>query len=116
MTENKAKGAQASDNTEKNREEVQEPQGAGITVSGISGTKTLRVGRVNKRPKDVTEDHSEGGDTASSSESSQSPASTTVSAAAVNKPSAETSEQQSSVPASAIPITSLGHTAAALSQ
>jgi len=59
MTENKAKGAQTPENTEKNREDIHEPQGAGITVSGISGTKTLRVGRVNKRPKDVVEDHSE---------------------------------------------------------
>lgn len=59
MTENKAKGAHASENTEKNHEEALEPQGAGITVSGISGTKTLRVGRVNKRPKEVSEEHTE---------------------------------------------------------
>jgi len=53
MTDHKATGAHAPENSEKNREDIQEPQGAGITVSGISGTKTLRVGRVNKRPKDV---------------------------------------------------------------
>jgi len=58
MTENKAKGAQAPENKDKKHEEIQEPQGAGITVSGISGTKTLRVGRVNKRSKEVSEDHS----------------------------------------------------------
>jgi translation initiation factor IF-2 len=54
MTDHKTKGAPAPENSEKSREDVQEPQGAGITVSGISGTKTLRVGRVNKRHKDAT--------------------------------------------------------------
>ena len=111
MTENKAKGAQASDNTEKNREEVQEPQGAGITVSGISGTKTLRVGRVNKRPKDVVEDHAEGGDTVSSSVPSHTPAPEVVSAAVVNRTSTDAPEQ-SSVPAAAVPAAPVNHTAA----
>src|SRR5450830_424926 len=87
MTENKAKGAQTPENTEKNREDVHEPQGAGITVSGISGTKTLRVGRVNKRPKDVVEDHSEAGAAAPASDT-VAPSEPTVSgvpAAAVSK-------------------------------
>ena len=53
MTDHKTKGAPAPENSEKNKEEALEPQGVGITVSGISGTKTLRVGRVNKRPKDA---------------------------------------------------------------
>jgi len=51
MTDSKKLGAPAPENADKNKEEVFENQGAGITVSGISGTKTLRVGRVNKRPK-----------------------------------------------------------------
>ena len=59
MTDHKAKGAPAPENSDKNKEEVQEPQGVGITVSGISGTKTLRVGRVNKRPKEMTAEMTE---------------------------------------------------------
>ncbi len=52
MTDKNLNGAAAPDNTNKKPEESTETQGVGITVSGISGTKTLRVGRVNKRPKD----------------------------------------------------------------
>ena len=55
MTDSKKLGAPAPENADKNKEEVFENQGAGITVSGISGTKTLRVGRVNKRPKPSSE-------------------------------------------------------------
>ena len=59
MTENKSKGVSAPENTNKINEEEKELPGIGITVSGISGTKTLRVGRVNKKPKEAVPDLSE---------------------------------------------------------
>ncbi len=59
MTDSKDKTGIMPEKGDGNRDNSQDISGAGIIVSGISGTKTLRVGRVNKKvrpPKDeVTE-------------------------------------------------------------
>ena len=114
MTENKAKGAQTPENTEKNREEVQETHGAGITVSGISGTKTLRVGRVNKRPKDVVEDHSEAGAAAAASVTTapSEPAVSVAPASASKTAPADKSQTAAASPLPSAPIRTESHAAA----
>lgn len=59
MTDSKEKEIIDIADSEKNGEATKESAAAGITVSGISGTKTLRVGRVNKKPRPERENESE---------------------------------------------------------
>ena len=56
MAENKGKGAEALPKKDEQQNEGAQESGTGITVSGISGTKMLRVGRVNKKAKEKPED------------------------------------------------------------